>query len=607
VTSRTQRLARTSGATFAVAVVAAAVGLAVLPSGSGNRGGAAFAQSADPLGISLTPNALATDGDGNLYIGDHANHVVRQVTPDGAASVVVAGTGTEGVPAPGPATSVQLINPTGLVVGEDGVLYIADAGASAVLAVDEGEASVVAGQPQAIDGPPVPPPLPGSATSAALLSPSGLGLDEDGNLYTALAWHAVVVKITPAGALSIVAGVPATFGRPSPDGPATRSKLFLPRDLTVDVLGNVLIADSENFVVSKVDADGVLSIVAGSGYQGEPWPGGEAIESDLGFIAGVAADAAGNVYFSDPEHDLVMKVDTNGELSVVAGSGETGPPTPGPATASALGDPGALAVDGDGNLFIGDVSNHVVLKVDVNGVLSVFAGNGQKSPAATPTITNLPGSAEPGGDFVAEIATNSDGVRSAVSSTPDVCTTTESTELGVPVALLAEGQCTLTASVGAGTSWLAGEGEPQSFAVGSELLCAGEPVTVDLGDGQQPTAEPDVIWGTPGPDVVQGGGGDDVFCARGGADTFDGGRGADRAFGSPGRDVLRGGLGADVLQGGIGADRLLGQQDVDVLRGARGRDHLDGGPGTDDLDGGPQRDVCRLDPGRDSSASCEVR
>jgi hypothetical protein len=294
------------------------------------------------------------DAHGDLFIADQWNNVVEEVTRAGKLSVV-AGDGTQGPPTPGPATKSALNQPAGLLLDAHGDLFIADQSNNVVEEVTRaGKLSVVAGD--GTQG----PPTPGPATKSDLNWPCGLAMDAHGDLSIADQWNNVVEEVTPAGKLSVVAG-DGTQGSPTP-GPATESALSLPAGLALGAHGDLFIADAGSSVVEEVTPAGKLSVVAGDGTQGSPTPG-PATESALSLPTWVALNAHGDMFIADMWNSVVMEVTPAGELSVVAGNGNQGPPTPGPATESALGSPCGLAMDAHGDLFITDVYNNVVEEV----------------------------------------------------------------------------------------------------------------------------------------------------------------------------------------------------------------------------------------------------
>jgi sugar lactone lactonase YvrE len=171
----------------------------------------------------------------------------------------------------------------------------------------------------------------------------------------------VVVKVTPGGVLSIVAGN-GKEGAPRA-GLATSSSLGGPAGVAVDGSGNVFIADTMNNVVEKVTPGGVLSIVAGNGKEGPP-RAGLATSSSLPWPGGLAVDHSGNVFIADSVNSVVERVTPDGVLSIIAGTlGFSGAPSAGPATSSKLHSPSGVAVDASGNLFIADVNNDEVVKL----------------------------------------------------------------------------------------------------------------------------------------------------------------------------------------------------------------------------------------------------
>jgi streptogramin lyase len=301
---------------------------------------------------------VALDVHGDLFIADHANNMVEEVTPAGKLSVV-AGTGKPGPPTPGPAIKSALNAPSGVALDAHGDLFIADSNNNVVEEVTPaGKLSVVVGNGH------VGPPTPGSATKSALDDPSGVALDARRDLFVADYNNNVVVKVTPAGKLTVVVGT--GHGGPPTPGPATKSDLNNPSGVALDSRGDLFIADSNNNVVEEVTPAGKLSVVAGNGTLGPPAPG-PATKSGLQGPSGVALDAHGDLFIADWANNVVEEVTPSGKLSIAVGNGDEGPPTPGAATSSPLGGanggPTGVAVGANGTLFVSDQGNNVIEKV----------------------------------------------------------------------------------------------------------------------------------------------------------------------------------------------------------------------------------------------------
>jgi sugar lactone lactonase YvrE len=280
---------------------------------------------------------------------------------------VVAGNGGSGAPSPGPATRSKLNGPFGVAIDGLGNVYIADSSNDEVEKVSPtGTLSVVAGTGTA------GPATPGPATESDLDFPTKVAVDGLGNLYIADDGNNEVEKVSPTGVLSVIAGT-GTAG-PSTPGPATSSDLQFPYGVAVDASGDVYIADSANDEIDEVSPAGVLSVIAGTGTAGVP-TAGPATASDLDFPSAVAVDGLGDVFIADTFNSEVEEVSAAHVLSIVAGTGANGAPTPGPATSSDLQAPYGVAVDASGNVYVADTFNNVIEKVTA-GVLSVIAGTG---------------------------------------------------------------------------------------------------------------------------------------------------------------------------------------------------------------------------------------
>ncbi|MGO9407354.1 MAG: hypothetical protein ACLP41_08710 [Acidimicrobiales bacterium] len=276
--------------------------------------------------------------------------------PAGRLSIV-AGDGSQGPPTPGPATKSALDGPAGVALSAQGNMFIADRNNNVVEEVTRaGRLSIVAG-----DGS-QGPPTPGPATKSALDAPQGVVLGRDGDLFIGDANNNLVEEVTRVGRLSVFAGVVGKSGPPTP-GPATKSTLNDLSEVALNARGDLFIGDQNNNVVEEVTPAGMLSVFAGDGAEGPPTPG-PATKSALNDPCCLAVDVHGDLFIADFGNNLVEEVTPAGMLSVVAGVvGKSGPPTPGPATKSALNSPGGVAVDAHGDLFIADYGNNIVEKV----------------------------------------------------------------------------------------------------------------------------------------------------------------------------------------------------------------------------------------------------
>ncbi|MEV4441162.1 RICIN domain-containing protein [Streptomyces sp. NPDC049577] len=214
------------------------------------------------------------------------------------------------------------------------------------------------------------------AVSAQLSSPSGVAVDSVGNLYIADYGGHRVRKVTTDGKISTVAGT-GTAGPGGDGGFAVSAQLNYPRGVAVDSVGNLYIADSANNRVRKVTVDGKIRTVAGAGSANFGGDGGLATAALLNFPVGVVVDGTGNLYIADSSNHRVRKITTDGKISTVAGTGSANfGGDGGLATAAWLNRPHGVAMDGTGNLYIADHANNRVRKITTDGKISTVAGTG---------------------------------------------------------------------------------------------------------------------------------------------------------------------------------------------------------------------------------------
>ena len=335
----------------------------------GNYSGDGYAATSAAL---YYPSGVAVDSSGNLYIADQFNNVIRKVDTNGIITTV-AGDNSLGGNYSGDgyaATGAALNYPIGVAVDGSGNLYIADSGNNVVRKVNtSGIITTVAGDNS----------LGGNysgdgyaATGAALNYPTSVSVDGSGNLYIADSDNFVIRKVNTSGIITTVAGDNSLGGNYSGDGyAATGAALNYPDDVVVDGFGNLFISDTGNGVIRKVNTGGIITTMAGDnslngGYSGD---GYAATSAALNSPNGIVLDGSGNLYIADSGNNVIREVNTSGIITTFAGNHGLGgnySGDSGSATNAALYYPNGIILDGSGNLYIADTENNVIRKVEPN-------------------------------------------------------------------------------------------------------------------------------------------------------------------------------------------------------------------------------------------------
>ncbi|MGC8761078.1 MAG: SMP-30/gluconolactonase/LRE family protein [Bryobacteraceae bacterium] len=216
----------------------------------------------------------------------------------------------------------------------------------------------------------------GPAVDALLREPAAVLFDREGNLYISDTFHHRIRKVAPNGMVSTVAGT-GNPGWGGDGGPAIYGSLSYPSALAIDPAGNLYVVEPFAQRIRKVSADGKLTTLAGTGQFGFEGDGGPALKARFNGPDGIAADREGNVYVSDSYNHRIRRIDPDGRITTIAGTGDGGyGGDGGPATAAMLNYPGALAVDNAGNLFVADTLNQRVRRIDRSGIIETVVGNG---------------------------------------------------------------------------------------------------------------------------------------------------------------------------------------------------------------------------------------
>jgi sugar lactone lactonase YvrE len=217
----------------------------------------------------------------------------------------------------------------------------------------------------------------GPATEAAIRYPFDLAMDDAGNLYILQINR--VRKVDPSGRITTVVGPPV----PPTNLPLTEANLLRLRGtnaLAIDAAGNLYVGGGEgkHFMVSRISPSGDVTRIAGTGRPGFSGEGGPALEAELGWVYDLVVDPVGNVYFTDYDNHCLWRVDTTGIIRIIAGTGTPGySGDGGPATEARVGNPNGIALDSAGNIYVTQSVAGVVRRIDTNGVITTIAGTGR--------------------------------------------------------------------------------------------------------------------------------------------------------------------------------------------------------------------------------------
>lgn len=394
---------------------------------------------------------LATASDGTLYYSDINKHAIFEYLPETGDRRRIAGTGVVGLSEEGEeARRAAIHGPAGLSVGTRGELYFVDGGNNRVRVVEDGKISTVAGGGSAGDGVPateavfsvlgpiatdaegnvyigdlnlhqvrridaetgIITPFAGNGSSgyagdggdpldAEFVEPTTRVFEGDPALYIADPTAGVVRRVVPTPEGRTVETVAGT-GRygPTEDGePATEADLALPLGLAKHPeTGNLHITSLWQPAIYELTDEGTLRHIAGTGEEGYGGDGGPAVKAQFHWPTAIAFDEEGKLFVTDYFNNRIRVVQPDGTIEAFAGTGERGDGGDGgPAAEAQFNGPNDLAIDSEGNIFVADINNHRVRRIDADPPhrVTTLAGTGARGfsgdggPAAEAQL-NLP-------------------------------------------------------------------------------------------------------------------------------------------------------------------------------------------------------------------------
>jgi sugar lactone lactonase YvrE len=344
------------------------------------------------------PTGVATDSSGNIYVADYLNDTIRKITPTGVVTTLAGSPGSQGT-SDGTGGAAQFYLPYGVAVDSSGNVYVTDSGNNTIRKVTPGGVvTTFAGSAGPLGS------ADGAGNAAQFAVPTGIAVDGIGNVYVADEYNCTVRMITPAGVVTTLAGVAGNYG--NTDGTGSEARFAVPTGLAVDSSTNVYVADSGNNTIRKITPAGVVTTLAGL-------PGSNGSVDGTGNTArffapaGIGVDSFGNLYVADTENNTIRKVTPSGTNWVVttaaglAGYYNYGT-NDGTGSMARFYNPQAVAVDASGNLYVADFKNCTIRRgfpangapLIVNASVNSSFMNGQfgfnvAGPAGQPVIVQI--------------------------------------------------------------------------------------------------------------------------------------------------------------------------------------------------------------------------
>jgi streptogramin lyase len=323
------------------------------------------------------PWGITVDGSGNLYVADRENYTIRKIDAAGNVTTVAGLAGLSGN-TDGQGSNARFFSPQDITVDGSGNVYVANTGACTIRKIDAaGNVTTITGSAFSQGD------LDGQGGNARFMNPNGITSDGGGNFYLTDGMAKAVRKIDSAFTVTTVARSTGSI-----DGQGGNARFNYPQGITVDGNGNLYVADTNNHTIRKIDAAGNVTTIAGVPFVFGS-TNGQGSNARFTYPGGIAVDGSGNLYVADSINHTIRKIDAAGNVTTVAGLASNGGATDGQGSNARFYYPRGIAVDGNGNLYVADSSNHTIRKIDAAGNVTTVAGlagnsgssNGQGSNA----------------------------------------------------------------------------------------------------------------------------------------------------------------------------------------------------------------------------------
>lgn len=310
------------------------------------------------------PEGIAVDTLGNVYVADAQNAAVRKITPDGTVTTFAGQPGIRGA-ADGPAASSLFHSPVGIAVDPNGAVWVSDSWNQTIRRIANGQVTTVAGATGVAGS------ADGTGSTARFHLPTGIGVDNAGNVYVADFTNHTIRKVTPAGVVTTIAGSAGQSG--DTDGTGSAARFASPTGVAADAAGNVWVADQTNATIRKITPAGVVTTFAGS-------PDGVGSTDGVGGAARfflpkqLTVDASGRIWVADTGNATIRRITPAAAVTTIAGSANRSGFQNGSGATARFNAPQQLALEPSGPLVVADFGNHVIRRIATDGAVSTLAG-----------------------------------------------------------------------------------------------------------------------------------------------------------------------------------------------------------------------------------------
>jgi sugar lactone lactonase YvrE len=310
------------------------------------------------------PIAVAVDKTGIVYVADTGNNTIRKITPGGVVTTFAGS--VSGGSADGQGGAAAFFSPEGLAVDAAGNLYVSDMGNDTIRKITPGGlVSTIAGkalQPGSADG---------NGGNARFHHPYGIAVDKAGTLYVSDFHNYTIRKISPAGEVTTLAGLAETYG--FADGLGSAARFSDARGITLDSQGNLWVAEDIYCVIRKIRPDGMVTTPLGTPFKSGSIDAVGA-EARFYHPGGVAADLWGNLFVADGDNATIRKITPNLMVTTVAGLPGTWGSADGTGTDARFFAPDGIAVDSAGVFYVVEAYNHTVRRGQLGAITPPLIG-----------------------------------------------------------------------------------------------------------------------------------------------------------------------------------------------------------------------------------------